>query len=475
MQQLRRSLFCGLLVFLSLGAAVNLHAKNRKVYPTMTRAAIQSVIDLAKNGDEIVFYAGTYDFSDTPFSNPPWGSGGALIVTNKSLTFTAKTGTILMGAASTLDPTSGYGTSGIIAFNVMNSASKDISFYNFTFQKFVIAINSGIVISNDPDPAIGYVMAPSCRDFSVQNCTFQEIDRNAISTGGVQRNILILNNEITWSLRMGMYIDWYWVGDHLGSQPKLGKITIANNDVHARTECVFINRGYKMSIKSNTFDADGSDTMSTGLGIYGGAHAAGITKNNFTNLTYGLDLNGEKKVVGTSVYSYPMTLCNITYNTVIAEGGIFLGNDPCHDNTVAYNTIALGGPDAWGISTIGGYNDTITNNNISGYGIVAIDVEGYDDTSSGGFMAQAHNEYFAANNVKKFTATEVGVDYYMNPLTHDNKAIGICYANAIYNANYYDEGVNNKFKCIYPVGTLAYLNGFQLSKRSRSDRKPLTN
>lgn len=481
MQQLRKGLLGGLLVLLSLGAAVNLNAKTWKVYPTMTRAAIQSVIDQAKDKDQIRFYAGTYDFSATPFSTETL-IVGALTVTDKSLSFVANKGTILVGTESILDPTSGIGTSGILAFVVKNSEVKDISFKGFTFQKFLMAISSGIQTSTDPDTG-GAVMALSCRDFTVQNCTFQDIARTAITAMGVKRNIKILNNEITWSLRMGIFIDWYWVGDHLGSQPKSGKITIENNDVHARLECVYINRGYNMSIKNNSFDADGSDTESTGLAIYGGANAAGIVNNDFTNLFYGLDLNGEKVAVGESVYSYPVTRCNITNNMFIAENPIFLGNEPCYANKITNNTIALGGPYEWacGILVYESYNDTFINNKISGYGPIAIAVEGHDP-GSGGSKAYSHNEYFKGNSVKNFTAS--WCDYYMNSLTKDNTAIGTCSANAIYNATYVDEGVNNQFKCIFPAGSPAPLsmngaplsmNGFGLSKRNRSDRKPLTN
>jgi hypothetical protein len=458
-------------VFLFLGAAVNLSAKTWKVYPTMTRAAIQAVINQAKDLDLIRFYAGTYDFSDTPFSSKPF-AGGALIVTNKSLSFVADIGTILLGAPSIVDPTLGYGTSGIIAFNVMNSAVKYISFNGFTFQKFLIAIDSGIQTSYDP--VTGDVMAPSCRNFTVQNCRFEDIDRNAISAAGVQQNIAILNNVITWSLRMGIFIDWYWVGDRLGTQPKAGKITIESNEVNARILGIYINRpnkqnralGYNMSIKNNSFDAAGSDTESRGLEIDGGATDAIIQGNSFTNLTQGLDLNGETTDVGGIIYSYPLTKLNITKNTLVVEAGIFLGNAPCYANKITYNTIGLGGAEAWGVTVYESYNDTLTNNIFFGTGQSCFAVQGSAAASS-------HNEYFKGNSVKNFICSTNCVHYYMSPYSHDNTAIGICSENA----TYYDEGVNNTFQCLFLPNSLDPLskNGFKLSMRSPSDRKPLTN
>ncbi len=466
MKKLGKGLFLGVLVFLCLGAAVNLNAKTWKVYPWMTQPAIQLVIDQAKDKDTIHFFAGTYDFSATPFSSKPF-TGGALVVNNKSLSFVADNGTILVGAPSTLDPTSGFGTSGIIAFNVMNSVTKDISFNGFTFSEFLFGIISGIETSYDP--VTGDVMAPSCRDFTVQGCTFDNIDRCAISASGVQRNIKILNNEISWSLRMGIYFDWYYVGDRLGSQPKSGSITIVNNDIATRILCLYIQRGSKISIKNNSFDASGSDMTSWGSDIEE-ANAAAIVNNDFTNLNVGLLLVGYEQMAGGNTYYYPATKCNITKNIFIVEGGIYLGGEACYANKITNNTIALGGTYAWGINPDGSYNDTFTNNKFFGGGDVAVAVTGYDNTASGGFAASAHNEYFRGNSVKNFTGT--GSDFYMSPYSHDNTVIGICPENATYR----DEGVNNHFQCMYPVtlSAAASKKGVELPKLGHPDRKPLT-
>jgi hypothetical protein len=467
MQQMRKSVIGCLLVLLSLGAAVNLEAKVWKVYPTMTRAAIQAVIDLAKDNDTIRFKAGTYVFSDTPFSTKAF-AGGALFITDKSLKFVADNGTTLVGADSDLD-SDGVGTSGIIAFIVMNSVTKDISFKGFIFQKFLMAIASGIEISYDP--VTGDVMAPSCRDFTVQNCTFQDIDRNAVALTGVQRNIKILNNEITWSRRIGIFIDWYWVGvDHLGIQPKSGKITMTNNEINARQIGVTICRGNKMSIENNTFDATGSDWDSEGLEISGGATSASIVKNYFSNLTYGLFLSGDKI---TASVAFPMTKCNVTNNLIFADdGGILLEGSACYANKFTNNKIAVDGPLAWAISVWGSNHDTFINNKILGSGNVAIAVQGFDDTASGGFAALSNNELFNKNSVKNFIVFSSGVDYYMSAMSHDNTAIGICPEKA----TYYDEGVNNIFKCIFKNGTTtttaASKNGFALAKPIHFDRNP---
>ncbi len=477
MPQFRRGLVGCLLVLLSLGAAVNLEAKTWKVDSTMTRMAIQAVIDGAADNDTIRFTAGTYDFSATPFSTKPW-SGGALVVTDKSLKFTADKGVILLGADSVLDPVSGIGTSGIIAFNVMNSATKDISFKGFTFRKFLFGIISGIEVLYDPAHN-NEVLAPSCRDFTVQNCTFQFIDRAAVDPTGVQRNIKILNNKIIWSLRFGMYIDWYWVGDHSGTQPKTGKITMTNNEIHARIIGVLIQNGYNMSIKNNTFDATGSDFAgSEGLYISGGANAPSIVNNKVTNFSYGFDLEDWDFKSGSTVYSYPFTKGNITNNKIKAYDGIWLGGNAFHGNKFTNNTVTVDNTiiaksDAlpWGFSAGGSYDDTFTNNKILGSGIVAFDVEGWDYTGSGGDKASAHNEIFKKNSVKGFVVYAMGVDYYMNPYTHDNTAIGICPEKA----TYYDEGVNNIFKCIFLQGSGAanLKNGFTLSTRNHFDRTPL--
>jgi hypothetical protein len=477
MPQLRRGLIVCLLAFLCLGAAVNLEAKTWKVDPTMTRAAIQAVIDSAADNDTIRFAKGNYDFSATPFSTKPW-SGGALVITDKSLKFVADKGVILLGTDSIIDPGSGIGMSGIIAFNVMNSVTKDISFKGFTFRKFLFGVISGIETSFDP--VTGDVMASSCRDFTVQNCTFQEIHRAAISATGVQRNIKILNNKVVWSRRFGMFLDWYWVGDYTGTEPKTGKITITNNEIHARIECVLIQRGYNRSIKNNTFDAAGSDYLrNVGLEVSDGANAPSIVNNKFTNLTYGLKLDTWDFVSGATVFSYPMTKGNITNNKINAFGGIWAGGSDgaCHDNKFANNVITVNSAiivpnyKPWGIGAFGSCNNLYIGNKILGTGNVALTAQGWDDTASGGDKASTHNELFKNNSVKGFVVNGVGVDYYMNPYTHDNTAIGKCPEKA----TYYDEGVNNIFKCIFLVGTggSKLKNGFALSPRNHIDRTPL--
>ena len=458
---------CLLAFFLSFGAAVNLEAATLKVDPSMTRAAIQAVIDSAGDNDTIRFAAGNYDFSGTPFSVRPWStSGGALIVTDKSLKFVADKGVTLTGADSILDG-DGIGTSGIIAFNVNNSATKDVSFKGFVFNKFLMAVVSGVQVSYDPATG-AEVMAPSCRDFTVQNCTFQNIHRNVIAPTGVQRNLKIIKNTIVSCRRFGMYIDWSTVGGGTGSQPTSGKITMTNNVVQARVVGVYIIRGRNMSIKNNSFDATGSEFTDTeGLIIDGGAVAPGIVNNKFTNLGYALDLNAWD-----ANGAFPFTGGKITNNKITASlGGIWSGGRDFHGNKFTNNTITVTDTNAFGIGLYGNYGDTLTNNKILGVGDVAIYVRGFDNTGAGGTTHFPHHNLLKKNSVKGFAVNEGNADYVMGSVSHDNTAIGICPENA----TFYDEGTNNVFTCIFPndAAPANLINGFALSTRNHIDRKPL--
>ena len=462
----RRALV-GILV-LFVFAAVNLGAATIKVYPTMTRAEIQAVIDGAADNTTIRFTAGLYDFSDTPFSSSPWIEGGALRVVEKSLKFVADKGTTLLGADSTLDPNTGFGTSGIVAFNVVNSAEKDVSFKGFVFSKFAIGIGAG--------KQSGGLFVACCRNFTIQNCVFLSIHRNAIGLTGVAGNIKIIGNTIVQSRRNGLFIDWYWVGDNTHTQPATGSLKIQNNAISVKNTvavspamifCAYISRGMNLNIVNNNFDAAGSTTPNFGLSIGGGAYQPKIINNDFTNVDYGLDLNGETTAKGT----FPFMGAKVINNRVTAYGGIWAGNGTCRKNTYKNNKIHVAGSGAWAFGVYGCYDDTIISNKISGNGIVAFEVAGYDQTATGGQKVDGYNEIFNKNSIKDFAPEAGGVHYSCNKYTHDNIMIGNCKENG----TYHDAGTANIWRCLTSTGAAASgpMAHFSLRADAHSFRTPL--
>ena len=442
MGHFRRALI-GILVLLVFTAA-NLGAATIKVYPSMTRAQIQAAIDGAADNTTIRFTAGTYDFSDTPFSSWPWIEGGALRVVEKSLKFVADKRTTLLGADSTLDPETGYGTSGIIAFNVVNSADKDVSFKGFIFSKFAIGIGAG--------KQSGGLFQACCRNFTIQNCVFLSIHRNAVALTGVAGNINIIGNTIVQSLRIGLFIDWYWVGDNTQTQPVTGSLKIQNNSISVKNavappslslSCALISRGYNLSVINNNFDAAGCTASSYGISIGGGAYQPKIVNNDFTNVDYGLAIEGDTSELGT----FPLMGAMVANNRITAYSGIWAGNGTCRKNTYMNNKIHVSGSGAAAFGVYGCYDDTIISNKISGNGIYAFDIEGYDKTASGGPKADSYNEILKNNSVKNFVPEEGGAHYLCNKYTHDNVVNGICRENA----TYFDEGLNNVFRCLTPM------------------------
>lgn len=451
----KRGFFLGILL---LGAAVGLEAATVKVDPTMTRAQIQAVIDAAKDKSTIRFKAGTYDFSSTPFVSTPF-DGAALVVNDKDLKFVAEKGVILLGKASALN-SSGFGDSGIICFLVTNSPEKSVSFKGFAFNKFLFGIISGICLSWDPVNHMAST-APSCRDFTVQNCVFQNIDHLAVAATGVVRNIKVIHNTVVWSRRYGIQFDWFWLAGHLQTQPAAGKITMTNNEIHARTYGVYITRGLNMSIKNNVFDNSGTDEYyNDGLNIEGGATGASIVNNRFSHVFCAIDLGGFDYDNGSTVTRFPLTKAKVTNNKISAAvGGIWTGGQAVYGNTFQNNTIAVGTALGWGIATWGGHNETFTANKISGTGEAAISIRSLEDFWEPGLAGAGHDNIAKKNSVKAFAGI-YGFHYYYDSHTYDNEAVGICAENGMV----HDEGTNNRFTCLGktagPTGLAAGVPGF---------------
>lgn len=449
------------LAILSLGAVIPPDAATWKVDPSMTRAQIQAVIDGAADNATIRFTAGTYDFSAAPVSDWP-DVDGALVVNDKSLKFVADKGAILVGADSVIG-SNGYGTDGIIAFEIANPVDKDVSFKGFTFRKFLAAIRSGILISASPDQ----VFDVCGRDLTVQNCRFEEMHRYAVRATGLQRHAKFTGNTVVWSLRGGFYLDWWSVGaEHVATQPAAGTIKIQNNKINARCGGVWIERGAWITITNNDFDATGTDYPADGIWIEGGATAAKIVNNDVFLAYYAIGLESEKLQAGATLHTYPVTKCNITNNRINAIEGIDFDGPATSANKITNNKINLFHPTwSYGIWMNGNAGDTFANNKIAGVGVEAISVEGYDDTGTGGFAASPHHNTFKKNSVRNFVPTDC--HYYFDAFSHDNTAVGICAENATYD----DEGVNNKFTCIFDNASPADASAGRKAhpRRSRGD------
>ena len=441
MRSYHRSIFCfTALVLLILVSTSLASAKTWKVYPGWTRAAIQAVIDTAKDGDVIHFTSGIYNFNDAlAFTDP-----GALQLIDKSLTIKGAAGAIIMGAPTTYDENGGQ--IGITCFWVLNPLTKKtVVFDGLTMETFKRGINS----ANKNEA--GY--CSNLTDLTIKNCTFTDISYIAICAEGTQRNITIVNNRISGPSTMrsfGMFIDWHQTpGGYLEWQPKNTLVTINNNSIRNFIFGIVLQQVTNVLVNGNNISNDSS----RGVGIFfgGNKNSALVANNTLSNLRIGIEagevgLGWDLEIgrgltvkhnnlsniwfIGISLSGYHVSSNSVVYNTINMQG--FLGDEPSRNSSGIYTE---------------GYNDQFKNNIIRGIGKSAIILGGWDKTADGGPIYGAHNELFKDNSVAGFTGLEeYWCHYWLNPYTHDNIVIGL----PTENATAIDEGINNRFTYVNP-------------------------
>jgi parallel beta-helix repeat protein len=223
-------------------------AKTWDVYPEMTRAEIQAVIDLASDGDSINFRAGTYDWSHAPLT-VRGDNEGAINIIEKSLLIKGELDTLIVGRDS-VGPT-GTDPEGVNAFYVQDlDLDNDVTFDGLNFQTFLrgIAVNYITI-----PPGEHYFAEPNARNITVKDCTFSDIHRDAVSLSNVRGDILIQNNEMSVS-RMGMFIDWYWSENPEDWQPEDSYVQILGNNINSNFHGIYLAQTTNVVVEQNTID-----------------------------------------------------------------------------------------------------------------------------------------------------------------------------------------------------------------------------
>jgi hypothetical protein len=400
-------------------------AETWDVYPTMTRAEIQAVVDSASDGNSIYFHAGTYDWSDAPLTVR--GDNEGAIIIEKSLILKGESGTLIFGP----DSINGTGSNpeGANAFHVIDlDIDNDVTFDNLNIQNFLRGISASYVYLTAED----YFAVPNARNITVKNCTFSDIHRDAVSLSNVRGDILIQNNEMSPG-RVGMFLDWYWSENHEDWQPEDSYVQILGNKINSGTRGVYLAMTTNVIIKQNMIICEG-------WGIHNESARKGtvISNNSLFNCMRGIYIYGGWE----DVIRYEAEGAVIERNKLIdiSYFGIYIAGDASFGHTVSNNEIHMAPYSRVGIYTVA-HDCYYGQNKISGSGRFAILLDWRDYTS----RAYAHHITLQANNVSQFSP--YFSHFYLYYGTHDNLVVG----SGIGHNTYIDVGYNNRITGATPM------------------------
>jgi parallel beta-helix repeat protein len=407
-------------------------AETWDVYPTMTRAQIQDVVDLASDGDSIYFHAGTYDWSDAPLTERG-DNQGAINIIEKSLIIKGEQDTIIVGRES--EDGTGNHPRGVNAFHIHDlDITNDATFDGLEFQNFL----RGIVVNYTTD-VIGddfYIARPSAKNITVKNCTFADIHRDAVSLANVRGNVLIQNNEMQTD-RMGMFIDWWWSENHEDWQPDDSRVQILGNKINSNGQGIYLAMTTNVVVKQNTISCKR-------IGIWNNYARKGtvISENSLFNCFAGIRIYG-RWYNGTK---YEAEGAVIKRNKLIdIRGlGIVIAGDASFGHTVSNNEIHMAPGSRPGIYTCA-HDSYYGQNKISGSGRWAFLLDTEDYRPDGGSIAYAHHETLHANNVSQFSP--LFIHFYLYYQTHDNLIVG----SGMGQSTYFDLGYNNRITGVTPM------------------------
>jgi len=406
-------------------------AETWDVYPTMTRAEIQAVVDSASDGDSVYFHAGTYDWSNAPLTKRG-DNGGAIKIIEKSLIIKGESDTIIFGRES-VDPT-GTDPEGVNAFKFQDlDLDNDVTFDCLNFQTFL----RGIVVSYlTIPPGEHYVAEPNARNITVKNCTFSDIHRDAISFSNVRGNILIQNNEMQTD-RMGMFIDWYWSENNEDWQPEDSYVQILGNKINSNGHGIYLAMTTNVVVKQNTISCE-----RIGIRNHYARKGTVVSENSLFNCSAGIRIYG-RWYDGTK---YEAEGAVIKRNKLIdIRGlGIVIAGDASFGHTVSKNEIHMAPGSRPGIYTCA-HDSYYGQNKISGSGRWAFLLDTEDYRPDGGFIAYAHHETLHANNVSQFSP--LFTHFYLYYQTHDNLIVG----SGMGQNTYFDLGYNNRITGATPM------------------------
>jgi len=406
-------------------------AETWDVYPAMTRAEIQAVVDSASDGDSIYFHAGTYDWSNAPLTMRG-DNGGAIKIIEKSLIIKGESDTIIFGRES-VDPT-GTDPEGVNAFKFQDlDLDNDVTFDGLNFQTFL----RGIVVSYITiPPGEHYVAEPNARNITVKNCTFSDIHRDAVSFSNVRGNILIQNNEMQTD-RLGMFIDWYWSENPEDWQPEDSYVQILGNKINSNGHGIYLAMTTNVVVKQNTISCER-------IGIWNNYARKGtvVSENSLFNCFAGIRIYG-RWYYGTK---YEAEGAVIKRNKLIDISGlgIVIAGDASFGHTVSKNEIHMAPGSRVGIYTCA-HDSYYGQNKISGSGNYAFLLDQENYIPSGGFIAYAHHETLQANNVSQFSP--YWRHFYLYYGTHDNLVVG----SGMGLNTYFDNGYDNRITGATPM------------------------
>jgi hypothetical protein len=405
-------------------------AETWDVYPTMTRAEIQAVVDSASDGDSIYFHAGTYDWSDAPLT-VRGDNEGAITIIEKSLILKGESGTLIFGP----DSINGTGSNaeGANAFHVIDlDIDNDVTFDNLNIQNFLRGISASYVYLTTED----YFAVPNARNITVKNCTFSDIHRDAVSLSNVRGDILIQNNEMSAG-RLGMYVDWYWSENNEDWQPEDSYVQILGNKINSVSGGVYLAMTTNVVIKQNTIICEG-----WGIDNEYARKGTVISNNSLFNCMRGIFIYGGWE----DGIRYEAEGAVIERNKLIdiSYFGIYIAGDASFGHTVSKNEIHMAPGSFVGIYTVA-HDSYYGQNKISGSGRFAFLLDLWDYTPSGGFIAYAHHITLQANNVSQFSP--YFSHFYLYYGTHDNLIVG----SGIGHNTYIDIGYNNRITGATPM------------------------
>jgi hypothetical protein len=383
-------------------------AETLDVYPAMTRAEIQAVVDSASDGDSIYFHPGTYDWSNAPLT-VRGDNEGAINIIEKSLIIKGELDTLIVGRGS-VDPT-GTDPIGVNAFYVKDlNFDNDVTFEGLNFQTFLRGITAAYVII----PPIGhYFTIPNARNITVKNCTFAGIHRDAVSLSNVRGNILIQNNEMSAG-RMGMFTDWWWSVNHEDWQPGDSYVQVLGNKINSVSRGVYLAMTTNVIIKQNTIICEG-----WGIDNRYARKGTVISNNSLFDCTRGIFILGrwrygiKHEAEGAVIEGNK--LIDISYY------GIYIAGDASYGHTVSKNEIHMAPGFRVGIYTVA-HDCYYGQNKISGSGRFAFLLDRWNYIPSGGFIAYAHHITLQANNVNEFSPYFSHFKLFYG--THDNLIVG---------------------------------------------------
>jgi len=406
-------------------------AETWDVYPTMTRAEIQAVVDSASDGDSVYFHAGTYDWSSAPLTKSG-DNEGAINIIEKSLIIKGELDTLIVGRES-VDPT-GTDPEGVDAFYVVDlNLDNDVTFDGLNFQKFLRGIHAAYLII---PPGEHYIAEPNARNIIVKNCTFADIHRDAVSLSNVRGNILIQNNEMSAG-RMGMFTDWWWSENHEDWQPDDSHVQVLGNKINSGSRGVYLAMTTNVVIKQNTIICEG-----WGIDSRYARKGTVISNNSLFDCMRGIYILGRWRYG----IRHEAEGVVIERNKLIdiSDFGIYIAGDASFGHTVSKNEIHMAPYSRAGVYTHD-HDSYYGQNKISGSGRFAFVIDWWNYISSGGFIVYAHHETLQPNNVNQFSPYRC--HFYLHFGTHDNLIVG----SGMGHNTYINYGYNNRITGVTPM------------------------